>query len=132
VASAVPLNQILVGEASLRPDLTDGGPGDRSNEGPGQRKSGPGEPLRFLPSIGPSGLFAGFRRPCENQLTVPLPQIEPMPLAVLSGPFDHSDWIFELKYDGFRASPTSRTAAARWCRGRTLRRMSQLRMSEMC
>ena len=26
-----------------------------------------------------------------------------MPLAVLSQPFDHRDWIFECKYDGFRA-----------------------------
>jgi bifunctional non-homologous end joining protein LigD len=26
-----------------------------------------------------------------------------MPLAHLPEPFDHADWIFELKYDGFRA-----------------------------
>jgi ATP-dependent DNA ligase len=26
-----------------------------------------------------------------------------MPLASLNAPFDHPDWIFELKYDGFRA-----------------------------
>jgi len=26
-----------------------------------------------------------------------------MPLAVLHQPFDHRDWIFQLKYDGFRA-----------------------------
>ena len=26
-----------------------------------------------------------------------------MPLASVRAPFDHSDWIFELKYDGFRA-----------------------------
>src|SRR5215469_9322207 len=26
-----------------------------------------------------------------------------MPLAVLDEPFDHDDFIFELKYDGFRA-----------------------------
>jgi hypothetical protein len=26
-----------------------------------------------------------------------------MPLARLAEPFDHADWIFELKYDGFRA-----------------------------
>jgi bifunctional non-homologous end joining protein LigD len=26
-----------------------------------------------------------------------------MPLAVLGQPFDHRDWIFELKWDGFRA-----------------------------
>src|SRR5215469_4411789 len=28
---------------------------------------------------------------------------EPMTLASLHAPFDHDDWIFELKYDGFRA-----------------------------
>src|SRR5215471_4194450 len=27
----------------------------------------------------------------------------PMPLAALHEPFDHDDFIFELKYDGFRA-----------------------------
>src|SRR5215467_11826020 len=27
----------------------------------------------------------------------------PMPLAVLDGPFDRDDFIFEWKYDGFRA-----------------------------
>jgi ATP-dependent DNA ligase len=26
-----------------------------------------------------------------------------MPLARLHAPFDHPDWIFELKYDGWRA-----------------------------
>jgi bifunctional non-homologous end joining protein LigD len=26
-----------------------------------------------------------------------------MPLARLREPFDHPDWVFELKYDGFRA-----------------------------
>src|SRR5437763_10768007 len=26
-----------------------------------------------------------------------------MPLARLPQPFDHPDWIFEIKYDGFRA-----------------------------
>ena len=32
-----------------------------------------------------------------------LPQYEPMPLHKLLSAFDHSEWIFELKYDGFRA-----------------------------
>jgi bifunctional non-homologous end joining protein LigD len=32
-----------------------------------------------------------------------LPGFETMPLAVLREPFDHPDWIYEVKYDGFRA-----------------------------
>jgi bifunctional non-homologous end joining protein LigD len=27
----------------------------------------------------------------------------PMPLVRIAAPFDHSDWVFELKHDGFRA-----------------------------
>jgi ATP-dependent DNA ligase len=27
----------------------------------------------------------------------------PMPLVRIPEPFDHSDWLFELKHDGFRA-----------------------------
>jgi bifunctional non-homologous end joining protein LigD len=30
-------------------------------------------------------------------------RFHPMPLARISQPFDHPDWLFELKYDGFRA-----------------------------
>jgi bifunctional non-homologous end joining protein LigD len=26
-----------------------------------------------------------------------------MPLTELHAPFDHADWLFEVKYDGFRA-----------------------------
>jgi bifunctional non-homologous end joining protein LigD len=32
-----------------------------------------------------------------------LPKIEPMVLSLIPEPFDHPDWIFELKHDGFRA-----------------------------
>jgi bifunctional non-homologous end joining protein LigD len=28
---------------------------------------------------------------------------QPMPLSRQPGPFDHPEWIFELKYDGFRS-----------------------------
>jgi ATP-dependent DNA ligase len=35
-----------------------------------------------------------------------------MPLGRKPKPFDHSDWIFELKYDGFRALPWWNTASA--------------------
>jgi bifunctional non-homologous end joining protein LigD len=30
-------------------------------------------------------------------------QLQPMPLQHRRDPFDHPDWLFELKYDGFRA-----------------------------
>jgi len=32
-----------------------------------------------------------------------LPKIEPMQLSAVPEPFDHEDWIFELKHDGFTA-----------------------------
>jgi ATP-dependent DNA ligase len=28
---------------------------------------------------------------------------QPMPLARKPAPFDHPEWVFELKYDGFRS-----------------------------
>jgi ATP-dependent DNA ligase len=34
-----------------------------------------------------------------------LPQFTPMPLGRIPEPFDHPDWVFEIKYDGFRALP---------------------------
>jgi bifunctional non-homologous end joining protein LigD len=30
---------------------------------------------------------------------------QPMPLSRRALPFDHAEWIFELKYDGFRSLP---------------------------
>ena len=36
-------------------------------------------------------------------MTEPLPKIEPMELAQQATPFDHPDWLFEPKHDGFRA-----------------------------
>jgi bifunctional non-homologous end joining protein LigD len=32
-----------------------------------------------------------------------LPSFEPMPLERARGPFTHADWLFEIKWDGFRA-----------------------------
>jgi bifunctional non-homologous end joining protein LigD len=32
-----------------------------------------------------------------------IPGITPQPLRVVKVAFDHPDWVFELKYDGFRA-----------------------------
>jgi bifunctional non-homologous end joining protein LigD len=32
-----------------------------------------------------------------------MPFIQPMPLGRKPEPFDHPEWIYELKYDGFRA-----------------------------
>ena len=28
---------------------------------------------------------------------------QPMPLSLKPAPFDHPEWVFELKYDGFRS-----------------------------
>jgi bifunctional non-homologous end joining protein LigD len=42
-----------------------------------------------------------------------LPRINPMPLARLREPFDHPDWIFEPKLDGFRALLYVEKGAAR-------------------
>ena len=33
----------------------------------------------------------------------PVPKFAPMPLGRRREPFDHPDWIFEAKMDGFRA-----------------------------
>ncbi len=32
-----------------------------------------------------------------------LPKVKPMPLVERSEPFNHPEWIYEIKYDGFRA-----------------------------
>ena len=32
-----------------------------------------------------------------------LPRTTPMPLVAVREPFDHSDWLYEIKWDGFRA-----------------------------
>ena len=33
---------------------------------------------------------------------MPLPRFQPLPVTRRSLPFDHPDWVFELKQDGFR------------------------------
>jgi hypothetical protein len=48
----------------------------------------------------PAAPFAARRR---NWRQVSLPLVTPMPLARLEAPFDHPDWIFELKMDGHTA-----------------------------
>ena len=42
-----------------------------------------------------------------------LPSFEPMRLVNLRQPFDHKDWLFELKYDGFRALAYVENGSAR-------------------
>jgi bifunctional non-homologous end joining protein LigD len=32
-----------------------------------------------------------------------LPQFQPLPLSRAFAPFSHPDWLFEIKWDGFRA-----------------------------
>jgi bifunctional non-homologous end joining protein LigD len=34
---------------------------------------------------------------------VPVPAYQPLPLARARAPFSHHDWLFEIKWDGFRA-----------------------------
>jgi ATP-dependent DNA ligase len=34
---------------------------------------------------------------------VPLPYFQPLPLSRARAPFSHPDWLFEIKWDGFRA-----------------------------
>ena len=36
-------------------------------------------------------------------LSVPLPVFQPLPLSRARAPFSHPDWLFEVKWDGFRA-----------------------------
>jgi bifunctional non-homologous end joining protein LigD len=36
-------------------------------------------------------------------ISVPLPQFQPLPLSRARAPFSHSDWLFEIKWDGFRS-----------------------------
>jgi ATP-dependent DNA ligase len=35
--------------------------------------------------------------------SVPFPTFQPMPLSRARAPFSHTDWLFEIKWDGFRA-----------------------------
>jgi hypothetical protein len=42
-----------------------------------------------------------------------------MPLVRLPERFDHPNWIFEIKYDGFRALAYMERQCARSCRGGT-------------
>ncbi|MCZ6870166.1 MAG: hypothetical protein O7G84_11745 [Gammaproteobacteria bacterium] len=39
--------------------------------------------------------------------TDPLPKMTPMRLTQQAKPFDHPEWLFEVKFDGFRALPAS-------------------------
>jgi bifunctional non-homologous end joining protein LigD len=36
-------------------------------------------------------------------ISVPLPLFQPLPLTRARAPFWHTDWLFEIKWDGFRA-----------------------------
>jgi len=42
-------------------------------------------------------LLGSYRKPMAPQ------PFRPLPLVRLPEPFDHADWIFEVKHDGFRA-----------------------------
>ena len=51
----------------------------------------------------PERLGTLWPRPWHNGVRLPLPRFDPMPLVRLRAPFDHEDWIFGPKIDGFRA-----------------------------
>jgi len=61
-------------------------------------------PLCFAGGQAESNILERFcLRPTAKLVQLPIPKIIPMPLAERPQPFDHPDWLFELKYDGFRA-----------------------------
>ena len=63
-----------------------------------------------------------------SQRTRALPEVEPILLTPRRDPFDHPDWIFEPKYDGFRALlyVSRRACYMRSKRGNALRRFDHL------
>lgn len=40
----------------------------------------------------------------SRSITAALPKVVPLTLKRRREAFDHADWLFELKYDGFRAA----------------------------
>jgi len=58
--------------------------------------------ILYLTTVPQVGLASSVKwKPELPRITVPV--IMPMPLARLHAPFDHPNWIFEPKLDGFRA-----------------------------
>jgi hypothetical protein len=43
-----------------------------------------------------------------------MPTFQPIRLSRRSKPFDSSDWIFEIKHDGFRALACVEAGASNW------------------
>jgi ATP-dependent DNA ligase len=43
-----------------------------------------------------------------------LPRIQPMRLTRIAQPFDDSDYLFELKHDGFRATVYKQPLSQAW------------------
>jgi ATP-dependent DNA ligase len=52
---------------------------------------------------------------------MPVPRIDAAKLTLVRQPFDHPDFLFELKYDGFRALAYISEDAANWFRGNVIR-----------
>src|SRR5437763_2289962 len=50
-----------------------------------------------------AGYFRRTRQGIGQSVTLVEMQHRPMPLVRIPEPFDHPDWLFELKHDGFRA-----------------------------
>jgi ATP-dependent DNA ligase len=51
--------------------------------------------------------------PACTLFTVTLPHFQPLPLSRARSQFSHSDWLFEIKWDGFRALLYSDTDGVR-------------------
>ena len=61
---------------------------------------------------------------------VPLPRIAHIPLARLLEPFDHPDWLYEVKYDGFRALAYIEDGSARLvCNGNAFKSFDKVCVS---
>ena len=59
-----------------------------------------------------AGLREAGRRLTLAPYPLALPRVQPIIPTRRKEPFDDPDWVFELKYDGFRASAISNGAAA--------------------
>src|SRR5437764_6766140 len=53
--------------------------------------------------MGYCGRITGNSERADILISVSLPKFQPRPLGRARAPFSHSDWIYEIKWGGFRA-----------------------------